>query len=344
MQSDYPDAKRPSPSSTILDVFIDKKSHQPIRTPVEFATFNREFRRITATLVAKGWTSEVELQKAYTKSINPDLWKKIVIYIISEKALHIEGEPYLIEQVMSAAEYLLKGCNPCFDNAVTAYDREFSKLVLLALQPGPSVAKSETSELLGAINKLGQSLQVALNAVPNLTHPTFQNVSAGPGSFPRQELQRPRLGANRCFVWHDPSHFMNQCVILAQYIADGQMARDSYNMITLGNGEHIPPDPLNQPWKDRANKYYKNNPHLLPSAQQPSAAQANFAANLVQVGPASPAQIMRLPSMNPVHAATITEITDKDDLPGLDDSSENLEDIGHMVEVLQARAKEIKDD
>ena len=59
--------------------------------------------------------SEVELQKAYTKSINPDLQKKIVIYLISEKALHIKGELYSIEQVRSGAEYILKGCNPRFD-------------------------------------------------------------------------------------------------------------------------------------------------------------------------------------------------------------------------------------
>ena len=51
---DYPDAKRPSPSSAIQDIFIDEKSRQAIRTPVEFAMFNREFRRITATLVAEG--------------------------------------------------------------------------------------------------------------------------------------------------------------------------------------------------------------------------------------------------------------------------------------------------
>ena len=100
----------------------------------------------------------------------------------------------------------------------------------------------------------------------------------------------------------------------------------------------------NRPWKDRADEYYKNNLHLLPSAQQPGVAQANFTTNLVQVGPASPAKIMRLLATNPFHAAMITEVTDEDDLPGLDDSSEDLEDIGCMVEVLQARAKEIRDD
>ena len=91
-------------------------------------------------------------------------------------------------------------------------------------------------------------------------------------------------------------------------------------------------------------KYYKNNPHLLPFAQQPGTAQANFAANLVQVGPVSPAKVMRLLSTNPFCATTITEVANEDDLPGLDNSSEDLEDIECMVEVLQVRAKEIRDD
>ena len=124
---------------------------------------------------------------------------------------------------------------------------------------------------------------------------------------------------------------MNQCVILAQYIVDGQMARDSYNMITLGNRERLLPDPLNQPWKDQVDEFYKNNPHLLPSVQQPGTAQANFAANLVQVGPVSLEKVTRLLSMNPFHTATITEVTDEDDLLAWTiHSSKDLEDIGHM--------------
>ena len=78
--------------------------------------------------------------------------------------------------------------------------------------------------------------------------------------------------------------------------------------------------------------------------QQPGPAQANFTANLVQVGPVSLEKVMKLPSTNPFCAMTITKVTGENDLPGLDDISEDLEDIGHMVEVLQARAKEIRDD
>ena len=53
--------------------------------------------------------------------------------------------------------------------------------------------------------------------------------------------------------------------------------------------------------------------------QQPGATQANFTTNLVQVGPVSPAKVMKLSSTNPFCATTITEVADEDDLPGPDD-------------------------
>ena len=91
-------------------------------------------------------------------------------------------------------------------------------------------------------------------------------------------------------------------------------------------------------------EYYKNNPHLLPSMQQPGMAQANFTTNLMQIGPTSPPKIIEPLSASSFHTMMITKVTDEDDLPSPDDSSEDLEDIGRMVEVLQARAKEIRDD
>ena len=43
---DYPDARRSYVSSEILDEFIKEKSQQTMRSLVQFATFNLEFRRI----------------------------------------------------------------------------------------------------------------------------------------------------------------------------------------------------------------------------------------------------------------------------------------------------------
>jgi len=64
--------------------------------------FNWEFRRIMARIVSEGCSNLEALKKANTKSISPDLHQKIQIYLKSEKAPVLKGEPYSIEQVRSS--------------------------------------------------------------------------------------------------------------------------------------------------------------------------------------------------------------------------------------------------
>ena len=61
---DYPNVKEPSTSSAILDIFINEKSCQAIRSPAEFTMFNQEFQRITARLVMEGQTSPQVLRSS----------------------------------------------------------------------------------------------------------------------------------------------------------------------------------------------------------------------------------------------------------------------------------------
>jgi len=111
---DYLDARKAYMSSQVLDKFIKENSQKTIQSLAQFSTFNQEFRRIKARLVMEGCSNLEELKKAYTKSINCYLHQKIQIYLESEKAPVLKGELYLIEQLREAAEYILKGLDPCF--------------------------------------------------------------------------------------------------------------------------------------------------------------------------------------------------------------------------------------
>src|SRR5882724_2275032 len=91
---------------------------------------------------------------------------------------------------------------------------------------------------------------------------------AGPANFPRLDCPRPGVRGSRCFVCHETTHFLGQCEILPQYIANGKMGQDSNNLIMLGNGDCLPQDPLNRAWKVWVDEFYANNPHLLPSPVQ----------------------------------------------------------------------------
>ena len=70
---DYPDARDPEPSSVDLDKFIKEHSHWSILSLSEFVSFNRQFRRLTYFLLASNHVCRLEVQKAYMKSIDPEL-------------------------------------------------------------------------------------------------------------------------------------------------------------------------------------------------------------------------------------------------------------------------------
>ena len=80
-----------------------------------FASFNQQFRWITYHLLASNCVCPLEVQKAYTKSIDPELRWVIHIYLVTEKVPHISGEAYTVEQVREAAEYIFEGNDPRFE-------------------------------------------------------------------------------------------------------------------------------------------------------------------------------------------------------------------------------------
>ena len=115
-----------------------------------------------ARLVTEGCSNPEELKKAYTKGINLDLHQKIQIYLKSEKAPVLKGEPYLIEQVREAAEYILKGSDPCFEDIIMVHQLESLKR---GPSPMPVLVKSEMTKLLNTINMLGQNFQAPLMSI-----------------------------------------------------------------------------------------------------------------------------------------------------------------------------------
>ena len=113
---DYPDDWDPEPSSAELDKFIEEHSCRNILSLSGFASFNQQFRWITYHLLASDHICQLEVQKAYTKSIDLELRRLIPIYLATEKVPHITGEPYTVEQVRDAAEYIFRGSDPHFES------------------------------------------------------------------------------------------------------------------------------------------------------------------------------------------------------------------------------------
>jgi len=83
------------------------------------------------------------LNRAYERSIHPDLQDKILYYLLDEKTPCIKGEAFAIEHVREGAEHILEG-----------FDHQFKKNRHLDLSMSPPSAvpmKSEISKVLQAI-------------------------------------------------------------------------------------------------------------------------------------------------------------------------------------------------
>src|SRR5882724_7734666 len=325
---EYPNARKPFVSLANLGRFVDEKAKQEIHTLDEFAAFYREFRRLATRLAKEKRVSANGLNRAYKKSIHPDLRDKILFYLSDEKTPCVKGEAFAVEHVREGAEHILEG----FDHQYKMSRPSTSS----SAPPAPAV-KSEMSEVLSAIAMMGQNLQMVMSASQSNSLPGPQGFAHQLASFPvSQRMDHPRPGAagNSCFMCNELAHFLNNCPVLMEYMRLRKAARNTQNnMVMLGNGDPIPSDPANRPWAARIDEYYARNPHLLPQ----EAVQANFSANLLEFcGQGT----LRENSSPFAHLESINEDNETLGLLGEKENPEEAE-LGRYIKVLQARKKEM---
>jgi len=75
----------------------------------EFAVFHQEFRRLETQLAKEKRVSADGLNRSYVKTINPELWDKILFYFLDEKTPCIKGEAFSVKYVREGAEHILEG-------------------------------------------------------------------------------------------------------------------------------------------------------------------------------------------------------------------------------------------
>src|SRR5882724_772332 len=82
---EYPNVRKLFISLAALGKFVNEKSKQEIYTLKEFATFHWEFRRLATQLAKEKRVRAKSLNRAYEKSIHPELQDKILFYLSDQK-------------------------------------------------------------------------------------------------------------------------------------------------------------------------------------------------------------------------------------------------------------------
>jgi len=164
---EYPNARKPFISSADLGIFIDEKSKQEIHTLDDFTAFHWEFRRLETRLAKEKRVSANGLNRVYKKSIHPELWEKILLYLSDEKTPCVKEEAFAVEYVREGAEHILEG----FDHLYKISQPSTSSRTF----PAPPV-KSEMSEVLNVIAMMGQNFQMVMSALQSNSHPRPQDL------------------------------------------------------------------------------------------------------------------------------------------------------------------------
>src|SRR5882724_7832212 len=330
---EYPNARKPFISSADLGKFVDEKCQHEIHTLDEFATFHWEFRRLANRLTKEKRVSADGLNRAYKKSIHPELWDKILFYLSDEKTPCVKGEPFAVEYVREGAEHILEGFDHRYKTSRPSTTPKTSSAPPISAPP----VKSEMSEVLNAIAMMGQNLQKVMTASQSNSCPGPQGYAHQPAGFPSsQRMDHPHPGAarNSCFMCNETAHFLNYCPVLLEYIRLGKASRNTQNnMVMLGNVDLIPSDPTNLLWAAQINEYYARNLHLLPR----EAVQAKFLANLLKF--CGQGTLKEDNSSPFTHLESINEDNETLGLLGAKENPEEAE-LGRYIEVLQARKKE----
>jgi len=121
------------------------------------------------------------INRAYERSIHPDLQDNILYYLSDEKTPCIKGEAFAIEHIREGAKHIWKDLIIGTRNTGT-WNHLYVPLV-------SHTSKREISKVLEAITLMGQNFQRVLTAPQMVPHPRIQD-------FPHQSANQARFTAN----------------------------------------------------------------------------------------------------------------------------------------------------
>lgn len=296
-----------------LDRTCEAQRGIQVKTLAEFGVFDRQFKSIGLWLKKKGRCGDSELQRRYFGAFDDDFAIRLQHRLDIKLPDHRPDELYDIKEVQAAALHVLAGtatnmadvsgesqsrnihsayADQPMDRSrreTTPVKREEPDFEKLAQNMAMSFSQSIETAVANAMGRLqgpGRTAPPpAVNQAPGTYIPATQQPAYGP---PRP---RPGDAGSRCFMCHDPNHFLGQCPTLQQYMNAGKIRRDAASNIVLANGERIPSDPRGTSWAQRIDEHYGRaggapqapTPANTQERESPPHLPANFSAHLVGV-------------------------------------------------------------
>jgi hypothetical protein len=231
-----------------MDKLVGEQLRIGIYSVADFGTYYRSFIQITKFLIDKIRLSEKEQARAFIRGIQPALWQRITTRLEIKKPDKHPDDPYDLQDIRSAAEYVL-------------YDPNISTHVS---RPTPSVTSPSSATVTSSPDikqeDLNATLRVFLQALEKtLEKGLAQQPSSNPLPNHQQVISQSPRNSN-CFMCSEPGHGVKDCEVTKEMIRIGKCIINAQGRISLPNGQYVPNAIIGKDLRERINEWHRRNP------------------------------------------------------------------------------------
>jgi hypothetical protein len=233
-----------------MDKLIGEQLRMGIYDAQELSGYYRAFYQITQYLrTSRQQLSEAEQSRAFVRGFQPDFWSKIETRLEVKYPDHFPGDPYPLMGILEAAEWVLHKTTPATFTLRSSSIIPNHPNTSHAIPTSPTTVKTE--DLSAMFDKFTSTLLKTLAA-------SHQQPSQAQRTYtPRANTSN---AANMCIFCGHPDHFISECLVREQYLADKKCKKDSEGKIVLPDGKW-PTKAIPGRWiKERVDEWHRRNP------------------------------------------------------------------------------------
>jgi hypothetical protein len=237
-----------------MDKLVGERSRLGVLSLGDLGEYFRQFYTITTFLRGKQRLSAAEQSRAYVRGFQPDLWSRISQRLQLKLPDHFPDDPYDLEQVHEAAQFVLHGTPSQFLATSTSSNNSTTSTT----SPTSTSSKEiKAEDFASIIERITESFVKALSA---------QNI-APRNSSPADRPPRPQNPNPGCSYCGLTDHFIRECNVVNEDIQMGKCRRNHEGKVVLPGGGFVPRDIPGRYIKDRIEEWHRRNPNQLAQGQ-----------------------------------------------------------------------------
>ena len=249
-----------------MDKLVGERSRLGVLSLGDLGEYHRQFLAITTFLIGKMRLSAAEQSRAFARGFQVELWARISQRLQLKLPDHFPDDPYPLDAILEAAQYVLHGTT--------------STLLIASTNSTTNPVKAEikTEDLAAILERVTETFVKALSSQQQTNRATTSD---------RPPRPYPSSGGN-CNFCGSTDHFIRNCTEVLEYINAGKCKRNTEGKVILPSGAYVPRDITGQWLRDRIDEWHRRNPNQLAAGQMMYRVLANGISSTAEPEPSRP--------------------------------------------------------